>query len=50
MAKEDILKRAVIAGAAHALKHKERHPYDSDSEILRQVIREVRTIINEIDE
>ncbi|MFZ1971140.1 MAG: hypothetical protein WAU65_03110 [Candidatus Nanoarchaeia archaeon] len=45
---EEMIKRAVISGAAHALKFKEKNPSESDSEILREVMRELRTIIGEI--
>jgi methionine synthase II (cobalamin-independent) len=48
--KEGLLKRAVIAGAAHALRQKEKRPYDSESEILKQIVKEVKSIIKEIDE
>jgi len=46
---EEMMKRAVISGAAHALKFKEKNPSESDSEILRQVMRDLRDIIKEID-
>jgi hypothetical protein len=48
-ANEETIKRAVISGAAHALKYKEKNPTESDSEILRQVMGELRNIIREID-
>jgi hypothetical protein len=48
-ANEENIKRAVISGAAHALKYKEKEPNKSDSEILRQVMGELRDIIREID-
>lgn len=46
---EEMIKQAVISGAAHALKYKEKNPSESDSEILREVVKELRSIINEID-
>ncbi len=46
---EEMMKRAVISGAARALKYKEKNPSESDSEILRQVMRDLREIIKEID-
>lgn len=46
---EEIIKRAVISGAAHALKYKEKNPAESDSEILRELMRNLREIIKEID-
>ena len=48
-ASEEIMKRAVIAGASHALRFKEEHPTDSEEEVLKQVMRDLRSIINEID-
>lgn len=48
-ANEEIVKRAVIAGASHALRFKEEHPTDSEQEVLKQVMRDLRSIINEID-
>ncbi len=46
---EEMVKRAVISGASHALEYKERNPNESDSEVLRQVMRDLRDIIREID-
>jgi hypothetical protein len=46
---EEMLKRAVISGAAHALKYKEKNPGESDSEILRELMKDLRSIIREID-
>lgn len=46
---EELMKRAVIAGASHALRFKEEHPRDSEQEILKQIMRDLRSIINEID-
>ncbi|HTZ42148.1 MAG TPA: hypothetical protein VMC07_03010 [Candidatus Omnitrophota bacterium] len=46
---EEMIKRAVISGAAHALKYKEKSPNESDSEILRRIMRELREITREID-
>ncbi len=46
---EETMKRAVISGAAHALKYKEKNPNESDSEILRELMGELRNIIREID-
>jgi hypothetical protein len=46
---EENIKRAVISGAAHALKYKEKNPNETDSEVLRHVMEELRNIIREID-
>ena len=46
---EEMIKRAVISGAAHALKYKEKNPAESDSDVLRQVMRDLRDIIMDID-
>jgi hypothetical protein len=46
---EDIMKRAVVAGASRALRYKERHPAESESDILKKVMADMRTIIEEID-
>jgi hypothetical protein len=48
-ASEEIMKRAVIAGASRALRFKEEHPADSEQDVLKQVMRDLRSIINEID-
>lgn len=45
---EEMIKRAVISGAAHALKFKEKNPSKSDSEVLREVVRDLGAIISEI--
>lgn len=45
---EEMIKRAVISGAAHALKYKEKNPSETDSEVLREVIKDLRNIISEI--
>lgn len=46
---EDIMKRAVIAGASHAIRYKEEHPSDSEQDVLKHVMKNLRTIIEEID-
>ena len=46
---EDIIKRAVISGAARALKYKDQNPQESSEQILRKVMAEVREIAREID-
>ncbi|MFA6974245.1 MAG: hypothetical protein WC238_05975 [Parcubacteria group bacterium] len=52
MAKEDkegLLKRAIIAGAAHALTYKDKHYNSSQQEVLKHIVKEVKNIIDEID-
>ncbi|MEK6854844.1 MAG: hypothetical protein AABX73_01345 [Nanoarchaeota archaeon] len=45
-----VLKRAVISGASHALKYKERNPRALDSEVIQHVTREVEEILKMMDE
>jgi len=49
MADEEIIERAVVAGAAHALKYKDEHPMASESEIMKHIVRELKRIVKEID-
>lgn len=49
MKNEEQLKMAVIAGASHALKFKEKNPRVSDSEVLSYVSGDVRRILAMID-
>ncbi len=44
------LKMAAIAGASHALKYKEKHRGSSDEEAIRAVSKDVREILDKIDE
>ena len=46
---EEMMKRAVISGASHALRYKEEHPRDRDDIILKRIVRELREIIGKID-
>lgn len=46
---EEMMKRAVISGASHALRYKEEHPRDSDELILKRIVRELGDIIDKID-
>ena len=43
------MKRAVISGASHALRYKEERPRETDEDILKKVIRELKNIIDKID-
>ena len=47
---KEIVKRAVIAGAASALKYKERNPKANESETMSYVIKEMKKILREIEE
>lgn len=44
----EILKRAVVAGASAALKSKREHPNDSEEEILKRIILDCGPIANKI--
>lgn len=44
-----IMKRAVIAGAALALRYKEKNPSYSEEEVLKYVVAELTNIIEKID-
>ncbi len=48
--KQEEMKRAVIAGAATALKYKQENPIETEEQILRRVIGDVRKIIDNIEE
>jgi hypothetical protein len=50
MAKKEMLKMAIIAGASYALKYKEEHPKADESEVMGEVTRSVNEIISKIDE
>ena len=50
MDEEKRIKMAVISGASHALREKEKNPRASDSEIIQSVINQVNTILEKIDQ
>ncbi|MCX6749757.1 MAG: hypothetical protein NTW17_03390 [Candidatus Pacearchaeota archaeon] len=50
MVEKEIIKRALIAGAASALNYKEKNPHASESEVMSHVTKEMRKIIEEIEE
>lgn len=50
MAEEYKLKRAVIAGAAHALKYKNKHIRATDQEILQDVTINSPDILAKMEE
>jgi hypothetical protein len=43
------LKMAIIAGASHAMKYKEKNPHASESEVINYVTGNVREILDNID-
>ena len=45
----DRLKVAIIAGASHALKYKERNPHATEAEIIHLVNKEIDSILENID-
>ncbi len=50
MAKKEMIKMAVITGAASAIKYKEEHPRASESETMSHITREMRKIIRNLEE
>ena len=50
MDEEKRIKMAVIAGASHALKEKEKNPRATDAEVIQSVINQVNSILEKIDE
>jgi len=48
MQDENLVKMAVISGASHALRYKQKSPRITDEEILRRVTQEVDEIISKI--
>jgi len=46
---EKVLKMAVIAGASHAIRYKERHPKAQEHEVIENVTKEVDKILAKID-
>ncbi|MBU3907225.1 MAG: hypothetical protein KKA64_03160 [Nanoarchaeota archaeon] len=49
MKKDNVLKRAVIAGASKALSIKERNSKATEQEIMQEITRSVNEIISKID-
>ncbi len=49
MENEKRIKMALIAGAAHALKYKHKHPNASDEEIIQHVNRDSEEMISKLD-
>ncbi len=50
MAEKEVVKRAVVAGAACALKYKEQNPRATEQETVAHVIKEMKRILREIEE
>lgn len=42
------LKIALVSGASHALKYKEKHPSASEAEIIQYVTRESEDILRKV--
>ncbi|MEK6840834.1 MAG: hypothetical protein AABX79_02680 [Nanoarchaeota archaeon] len=49
MAKDGVIKRVFIAGAAAALNYKEKHPHAGESEIMSNVTRQMEKLIKDIE-
>jgi len=43
------IKMAVIAGASHAIRYKERNPRANEAEVISAVTKEVNEILKKID-
>mgnify|MGYP001560757674 FL=1 len=50
MKKDEMMKRALIAGAAAALKYKEKNQSAGESEVMSHVTKEIEKLIKEIEE
>lgn len=50
MIKNDVMKRAVVAGASYAMKYKERKPSASESEVISYVTDNLDKIVDDIKE
>ena len=46
---EEVLKMAIIAGAASAIKYKEKKPMASEGEIMRHISKNIREILEKIN-
>ncbi len=43
------IKMAVISGAAHAMRYKEKNPRASESEVISHVTKKIDEILDKID-
>ncbi|HLC78333.1 MAG TPA: hypothetical protein VJH92_04365 [Candidatus Nanoarchaeia archaeon] len=50
MANDKMVKIAVISGASEALKYKAKNPHASDSEVLSHITKNMKYIIDNIDQ
>jgi hypothetical protein len=50
MVKKEMIKMAIVAGAAAAMKYKESHPNASESEVMNHVTQNMGKIIRDIEE
>lgn len=49
MDEKERLRMAIISGASHAMKYKERNPASSSEEIIKVVTKESDEILSKID-
>ena len=47
---KELLKRAIVSGASHALKYRKDRKVTSDEEVIQRVTREASEIIDKIQE
>ncbi|MBI4116766.1 hypothetical protein HY449_03425 [Candidatus Pacearchaeota archaeon] len=50
MDEKDTMKRAFVAGASCAFDYKEKNPRATETETMSHVAREMRKLINEIED
>ncbi|MEK6847522.1 MAG: hypothetical protein AABX50_00150 [Nanoarchaeota archaeon] len=50
MVKKETMKMAIVAGAAAAMKYKEKNPNATESEIMNHVTQNMEKIIRDIEE
>ena len=50
MAKKENIKMAIVAGAAAAMKYKEKYPHATESEVINHVTQNMSHIIRDIEE
>jgi hypothetical protein len=43
------IKMAIISGAAHAIRYKEKHPRATESDVIQHVTDEVENILEKIE-
>ena len=50
MVEDKRIKMAVIAGAALAIKYKEKNPFWTESQILQKITKELNSTVEKIEE